>query len=442
MLTHTPIRQPIIAKAVAASLCLLVKPYFKITAVIIKSPEDLTRALRLLSDCNMSLTYSGDEQSLLVNICRTIVETGGYLMSWIGYVEHNGEKSIRCVAKVGNVDGYLDNVRLSWNGDTEDGCGPAGTAVRTMSTQVVQDIRTNPLMTKWRDSALIRGYLSCASIPLVSNNHPLGVLNLYQSRSPGFSLDEVKLLEEMARNLVFGIEKQRDHLSLVRLGLSLRKLIVQSEAMREEERKIIAREVHDELGQLLTALRMNVGLLDIRYGEQDADLHNSIAGIIKLLDQTIGCARDVVNNLRPVVLDMGVVPALQWLRDEFVKNTGTPCNLYFPKEQIQVDEGISISAFRVVQESLTNVARYANASKVEISIAQDADNFSVTICDDGIGFESERILEQKSFGLLGMRERALSLEGEVYIYSFPGEGTQIYFVVPNKKTSLKTESHP
>ena len=363
-------------------------------------------------------------------------------MAWIGYAEHDAEKSIRCVAQVGMVDGYLDNIRLSWNEELEDGRGPSGTAVRTMSTKAVQDIRTDPMMAKWREAALMRGYLSCASIPLVSNNKPLGVLNLYLSRSPGFSIDEILLLEEMARNLVYGIEKQRDHQNLIQLGLSLRKLIVQNEAVREEERKIIAREVHDELGQLLTALRMNIGVLDIKYGEQDAGLREKIVGITKLLDQTIGCARDVVNNLRPVALDMGVVPAIQWLCDEFVKNTGTPCELFCSKKQIQVEDGISISAFRVVQESLTNVTRYAKASKVEISIAQDEDNFSVAVNDNGVGFDYKEILDHKSFGLLGMRERAVALGGVVSIYSAPGEGTRIYFVVPNRQTSLSIERQP
>ncbi len=146
----------------------------------------------------------------------------------------------------------------------------------------------------------------------------------------------------------------------------------------------------------------------------------------------------MVTNLRPVALDMGIVPAVRWLCDEFFKHTGTPCVLNMPDE-VPLDEVLAVAAFRVVQESLTNVARYAQASKVEITLEQDADNFSVTINDNGKGFDYMAISNHKSFGLLGMRERAIALGGVVNIYSAPQQGTQIFFVVPNKQTFTDTQ---
>ena len=215
----------------------------------------------------------------------------------------------------------------------------------------------------------------------------------------------------------------------------LRELIVQREALREEERKYIARELHDELGQILTALRMSTSLLRIEFGEHNATLCEKINGITELLDQSIQCTRNVVTHLRPPALDMGIVPAVKWLTDNFIKHKGIPCTFSASADEIQLNEALAVSAFRVVQESLTNVARYAEASKVEIILTQDADNFSVTVNDNGKGFDYMAISNHKSFGLLGMRERAIALGGVVNIYSAPQQGTQIFFVVPNPQNT-------
>ena len=233
-------------------------------------------------------------------------------------------------------------------------------------------------------------------------------------------------------------ERRQADMELNQSRKLLRELVTQNEALREDERKRISRELHDELGQILTALRMNVALLRIEFGENNGALLKKIKGITELLDQSIQCARNVVTNLRPVALDMGIVPAVRWLCDEFFKHTGTPCVLNTPDE-VPLDEVLAVAAFRVVQESLTNVARYAQASKVEITLDYDADNFSVTVNDNGKGFDYMAISNHKSFGLLGMRERAIALGGVVNIYSAPQQGTQIFFVVPNKQTFTDTQ---
>ena len=219
----------------------------------------------------------------------------------------------------------------------------------------------------------------------------------------------------------------------------LRDLVAQSEAFREEERKCLAREVHDELGQTLTALRMNVSLLRIEFGGNNAAMLERMEQITGLLDQSIQCTRDVVNNLRPVALDMGIIPAIRWLCDEFIKHTGAHCVVYAPEEEIHLDEPAAVAAFRIAQESLTNAARYAEASKVEIIIKQDTDNFSVTVNDNGKGFDYMAIPNHQSFGLLGMRERAIALGGVVNIYSTPQQGTQVSLTVPNTRILTDTE---
>lgn len=234
-------------------------------------------------------------------------------------------------------------------------------------------------------------------------------------------------------------ERKQADMEINQSRKSLRELVMQGEVLREEERKHIAREVHDELGQILTALRMKVSLLRIEFGRHDTALLEKIEGVTELLDQSIQCARDVVANLRPVALEMGVIPSIKWLHDEFIRHTGISCVLYAPEEEIHLEEVLTMAAFRVVQESLTNVAKHAEASKVEIIITQDADNFSVTVNDNGKGFDYLAISNRKSFGLLGMRERAIALGGVVNIYSAPQQGTQIFFVAPNKQATTDTE---
>ncbi|HTY98309.1 MAG TPA: GAF domain-containing protein, partial [Rhodocyclaceae bacterium] len=169
----------------------------------------LTRALRLLGDCNLALVRSRDEQALLSEICRRIVETGGYKMAWIGVAEDDPGKTVRAVAQHGDDEGYLASVAISWDGLRENGRGPTGTAIRTGATQLNRDFATESAMTPWREAAIKRGYLSSVALPLIGERQVLGALTIYAGQAGAFSAEEVSLLEEMARNVAFGIVAQR-----------------------------------------------------------------------------------------------------------------------------------------------------------------------------------------------------------------------------------------
>ncbi len=212
----------------------------------------------------------------------------------------------------------------------------------------------------------------------------------------------------------------------------LRDMVVQGEALREEERKHIAREIHDELGQVLTSLRIDVGLLRLRFGVQNPALLEKAQEITVLLDRAIQGVRNVASNLRPAALDVGIVSAIEWLSDEFTKHTGVPCVVRLTKKHIDMNETLAVVVFRIVQESLTNVARYAEASSVEITLAQGADVLHVIVCDNGRGFDSTNNNNRKSFGLLGMRERAMALGGTVEIVSAPQQGTVVSVRIPTQ----------
>lgn len=209
----------------------------------------------------------------------------------------------------------------------------------------------------------------------------------------------------------------------------LRELTTRREEAREEERKRVARDIHDELGQLLTALRMDVSLLRIRFGQDNPQLAGQVQNIMERVDSTIQVVRNVAAKLRPAVLDMGIVSAMEWQAGEFTRRSGIRCSLDIGEEQVLLDEERATALFRIVQESLTNVARHAEAENVDISLRREGDDYLLEICDDGKGFEPA-VLKKKTFGVMGMRERVLMLEGDMEIDSSPGGGTRIAVRIP------------
>jgi signal transduction histidine kinase len=213
--------------------------------------------------------------------------------------------------------------------------------------------------------------------------------------------------------------------SLVRL----RELSAHRERAREEERMHIARELHDELGQALTALRMKIALLRVEFGQDNPALIHHVGKLNELVDRTIGVVRGVSSALRPAALDMGVVPALEWLVKEFRAHSDIDCELVVPVPSVGLDDGVGLAIFRVAQESLTNVTRHARAGSVRITLQACGNQCMLEVRDDGCGFAPGGI-ERGKFGLVGMRERVEMLGGEFSISSGPGEGTSLRVRLP------------
>lgn len=211
---------------------------------------------------------------------------------------------------------------------------------------------------------------------------------------------------------------------------SLREMAALSEAAREEERKHIAREVHDELGQLLSALRMGLLLMEMRFSELHPALNDKVLDMKVLVDSAIQGVRNVALNMRPTALDLGLAPALEWLCFEFTKSTHVACTLHVIKEEFVLDEARAVVVFRIVQESLTNITRYARASQVHITLCRRDRELCLQVQDNGHGFDVSNAGNKKTFGLLGMRERALALGGNMVIASTPGHGTVIDVTIP------------
>jgi PAS domain S-box-containing protein len=219
----------------------------------------------------------------------------------------------------------------------------------------------------------------------------------------------------------------------------LRELAAQSEAVREDEKKHIAREVHDELGQVLTALRMDLSMLGMQSASLAPALKDRIYEMKALVDRAIQGVRNVAGNLRPAALDMGLVAAVEWLCVEFNRHTGTPCAFEPDQISVDLDETRAVVIFRMVQESLTNITRYAQASQVHIAMARQDNVLRLEIRDDGRGFDPAAAAKKKSYGLLGMNERAIALGGKVDIISAVGQGTRIVVNIPLEPGNAEKE---
>ncbi|MFM0413307.1 response regulator [Paraburkholderia aromaticivorans] len=209
----------------------------------------------------------------------------------------------------------------------------------------------------------------------------------------------------------------------------LRELSAYMEAIREEERKRIAMEIHDELGQLLTALKMDVSLLKMRLGT-DPEAMRKADDMRELVEKTIWMVRNVANHLRPVALNFGVVSALEWLVEDFMRRHGILCQLHINGGEPVLPEACATAVFRIVQASLTNVGRHARATRADVTLTSTAAALDLHVSDDGCGFDPSMARTGYSYGLLGMQERARLIGGAMSIDSAQGMGTAISIHIP------------
>ncbi|WP_232429404.1 sensor histidine kinase [Noviherbaspirillum autotrophicum] len=211
---------------------------------------------------------------------------------------------------------------------------------------------------------------------------------------------------------------------------TLRELAAYQERIREDERKRIAREIHDELGQTLLALRLDVSMLHARTGERHPLLKTRTALALEYIDTTMKSIRTIMNNLRPSVLDLGVQAAIEWQVRQFEQRNAIPCQLCIDDDGLQMDDEHATAVFRILQESLTNIGRHARATIVRITLRIDGGMLKMSIEDNGVGMYPGDRRKSRRFGLIGIQERASMLGGELTIESTPGQGTLLRLTVP------------
>jgi signal transduction histidine kinase len=203
-------------------------------------------------------------------------------------------------------------------------------------------------------------------------------------------------------------------------------------ANQEKERSAIARELHDELGQILTALRMDSVWLRDRLEQADPKASQRALTMCSLIDKTIEEVRGMAIRLRPGVLDdLGLVDALEWYTSDFEKRTEIAC-LFEHHNVPDINDKVATAAYRITQEAITNVARHAHASRVDVTLMGKDSMLNLVIADDGKGFNPLDLTETEALGLAGMRERASLIGGELNIQSHPEKGTRVFLTVPGE----------
>lgn len=209
--------------------------------------------------------------------------------------------------------------------------------------------------------------------------------------------------------------------------------------IREQERTNIAREIHDELGQQLTVLKMDVSWLKKRVDGSDEKVMMRLNALLQMLDETVKSVRRISSQLRPSLLDdLGLTAAMEWQLSEFEKRSGVATRFRAPHEDFVISDASKTALFRILQESLTNVARHANAKNVLVELDEKDSNLQLTITDNGKGFETDQVWEKKTLGILGMKERTEMIGGTYEIRSKPGEGTSVIVCVPLTKFAPKS----
>ncbi|HEX5339171.1 MAG TPA: PAS domain S-box protein, partial [Gallionella sp.] len=343
----------------------------------------------------------------------------------------------RLSATAANVPGFIFTVRVEPDGHTSFPFASSG--VEDLFGVSPADIR--------RDAGVLRARYHPDDLPrlldlMAETERTLGLFRIeirIENREHRYVWTEIRSMPKRLPDgatewhgimLDISARKQAE-LELEESRTQLRGLLARYEAAREEERKRIARDVHDDLGQILTGLQLNVAHLSRLCAIDESPLCDYVDEIETLTDQAVSVARDVATALRPAELDAGIVPALALQARRFGAVTGIPCECTFHGDEIQLEKNCAIALFRIVQESLTNIAKHAQADHVSIDLSRDAGDCVLTIRDNGIGFDVGA-KKENAFGLVGIRERVLSLGGTVNIDSRPGGGTGIMVRIPER----------
>lgn len=316
-------------------------------------------------------------------------------------------------------------------------------ALRHDFAVILLDVRM-PGMDGFETAKLIRGRERSSQTPIIFLTAHADEVN---SMFRGYAVGAVDYLtkpvvpEVLKSKVAVFVELHMKTERLRESEAKLRRLAAHLISVREEERAHIAREIHDELGQVLTGIKMEVGWLAKRLKEPQ--LLEKTDSMSKLIDSTVQTVRKIATGLRPEMLDdMGVVAAVGWQAKDFQKRTGIRCRVKLPPETTRIDLEISTAVFRIFQEILTNVARHSRATRVDIDLSASDEAVELRVSDNGVGIPSADLHGRRSLGLLGMQERALLFGGEVSVSGTPGQGTRVSVRIPLQNGSASRKAGP
>jgi len=252
-------------------------------------------------------------------------------------------------------------------------------------------------------------------------------------------LGETKVIA-MIRNIT---QRKQIEESLIKSEVQLKSYAAHLQNIREEERILLAREIHDELGQILVAIKIDLGLLSLKANQHfekntSVDFTTQLEHLADLVDKTIKTTRRIMTDLRPEILDvLGIKDALKQHLTKFAERNELKCTFEDKSSFFELDAQQSLTLFRILQESLTNIVKHAKASEVNVKLIQNNDKLHLSITDNGIGFNSQNSTKQESYGLIGMKERAFLIDGNLTITSKKNVGTTIKIEIPYNNSVKK-----
>lgn len=397
--------------------------------------ERISLLYKMLSEMNSANIHFKDRGQIFETACRIPVQSGLFRMAWIGLLDRE-RGSVITVAQAGHVDGYLDNLGINIFDDAR-GNGPVGRALKS-GTYACNDIANDPLMAPWRDEALKRGYRAVITCPLKQSGQVIGAYSLYLNDAGSLTDDVIKLLNSLAEDISFTLDFILESSRREKAQYELQELSVFLQSALENERKRIARELHDELGQTMTALHFDLKWLQEHVDTRQPDVPNRLHSMQTLLGRTVDTVRRISEDLRPGMLDdLGLAAAIEHHVEKFQTQTGIACDLAMNPSEFELDDQTATALFRIVQESLTNVARHSGASRVTIHLQELGDKILLVIQDDGRGLPAPGNQTQirKTYGLLGMRERVKMLGGTLDIFNEAGAGARIEACIAKHPTT-------
>jgi PAS domain S-box-containing protein len=391
------------------------------TAELNRSNRALVRANRALLTISLArelISRATSEPELLQKVCQVIVENRGDRMAWVGLAQHDPKKTVHPVAQYGFDEGYLRNIRITWDARDPRGRGPGGTAIRTHKVALCRDTATDPRFAPWRAQALKRGYAAVVAIPLVEEDRCLGSINIYSSEVDAFTDEDLGLFRELANDVTYGIARLRNRAKLDRLQ---RELLYISD--REQRR--IGQDLHDGLGQLLTSAGYASGALARKLSGKSLPEAAQADAIVTLLFQAIGQIRDLARGLSPVELNArDLAAALEHLAKNATATYDIRCR-FVMKGFLRIKQAsAALHLYRIAQEAVNNAAKHGQPKRVTIRLVEHKNAVTLSVEDDGVGIPPDSE-SSKGMGLRIMAFRAGVIGASFEVKTRAGGGTVV-----------------
>ncbi len=406
------------------------------------------RMYRMLSQVNETIVRTRDRNELCRHICRIMMAEGDFVLAWVGLLDPEN-RVVKAAVQYDLKDEYLQNLTIPL-ADVPEGHGPTGIAAREGRFDVCNDIAADPRMAPWRQEAMARGFRSSAAFPLRVASRVVGVLSVYAGRPEFFSQEEIALLESLAGNLSFALDfldrearRRQAEEALRESEERLRYLASQLLDAQERERHRLALELHDDLGQSLMVLKMQVRAIEKVLPAEQWQTREQCTAALSYMNIIVDNVRRLSRDLRPAVLeDLGLPAALRLLLEEMQKYYGLELELDLDDLEGLLSRDEQVNIYRIFQESLTNIVKHARASRVHIAIKREAGGASVRVEDNGVGFDLAAVLARdaarQGLGLAALEERVRMLGSKLTITSRENQGTTLAFFVP--VTGVSSES--